>query len=173
MLLAAGHWEGVASDALAGMLVEMVLEAMGQLYWAELSRVSWSGHWWQGQWLEAWVGLLGWTEWGKSSWIRLGIQSKLHSSNDQAGKAASEVRQNDSWTVKKANKRMTQILLQKYAAKEFNYSHDLLKWAGKRPSSEWLFIEDAAHLLPIQLAREICGHRMWKLAATGWMEECL
>lgn len=68
---------------------------------------------------------------------------------------------------------MIWILLQKYAAKEFNYSHDLLKWAGKHPSSERLFIEEAANILPIKLAREICGHRMWKMAATGWMEVCL
>lgn len=40
VLLAAGHWEGIASDALVGMLVEVVLEAMGQLYSAELLRVS-------------------------------------------------------------------------------------------------------------------------------------
>lgn len=68
---------------------------------------------------------------------------------------------------------MIWILLQKNAAKEFNYSHDLLKWAGKRPSSERLFIEEAANILPIKLAREICGHKMWKMAATGWMEVCL
>lgn len=88
-------------------------------------------------------------------------------------KAASEARQNDSWTVKKASKWMIQILLQKYAAKECNYSHDLLKWDGKHPSLKKLFIEEADHILPVQLAREICGHRMWELPATGWMEVCL